>query len=143
MKHEITSSIEINAPLKMVWNEFSNFESYPEWNPFILSLEGRVEKGKRISIQFESMKIKPIVLSFIKEKELVWKGRLIFPGIFDGTHSFRFEKMSESKTRLIHSEKFNGILVGLMKKQLDTKILDGFKKMNEKLKFRAEKSDID
>ncbi len=38
-----------------------------------------------------------------------------------------------------HTEKFNGILVSLMAKQLDTKTKSGFEAMNKKLKEIAER----
>lgn len=43
------------------------------------------------------------------------------PGIFTGAHAFRFESVSDSettgaeaRTRLVHEERFSGLLAGLM-----------------------------
>ncbi|HSJ69937.1 MAG TPA: hypothetical protein VK921_19815, partial [Anditalea sp.] len=73
------------------------------------------------------------------EKELVWLGRLIIPGIFDGRHEFRLEETEVGETLFIHSESFSGILVPFMKKDLDTKAKKGFENMNKAIKSLAEK----
>ena len=39
----VTSSIEIAASPERVWQVLTDFASYPKWNPFILSLSGRLK----------------------------------------------------------------------------------------------------
>ena len=51
----------------------------------------------------------------------------------------RFELHESSNgTRMVHTEHFNGVLVRLMRKSLDTQTLQGFEEMNVALKTRAE-----
>jgi len=138
MKYHISTSININSDIKTVWNTFTQFESYPEWDSFIKSVKGNVTVGEKINIEMEGMKFAPKVLSFEKEKELVWLGKLGISGIFDGKHSFRFEENPDGTTTFIHEEHFFGILVLFSKKNLRTKITGGFKRWNETLKEKSE-----
>jgi hypothetical protein len=138
MKHQINTSITINADIKTVWEIFANFESYPKWNPFIKSITGEIAVGKKFNAEICSMKFKPTTKVFKAQEEFTWLGRLFIPRIFDGRHSFLFKETEEGRTEVIQKEHFYGILVPLMRKKLDTEIADGFKMMNEKLKELAE-----
>lgn len=138
MKKEIKTSIIINASPAKVWSILSDFPAYPKWNPFIKSVEGIVSQGSSIIVKVEEMIFKPTVLSFRKEKELRWLGRVLIPGLFDGEHSFALEELSNNQVKFHHSEKFSGLLVGLMAKKLETETKPGFCAMNEALKERAE-----
>lgn len=139
MRHEIQTSITIHADSKTVWKIFSDFSDYPHWNPFIKKVDGKIAVGEQISVELGGMKFKPKVQEFKREQKFSWLGRLLFPGIFDGRHSFELIANPDGSTTFIHSEKFKGILVPLMKKKLNTEIKDHFEAMNRSLKEQAEK----
>lgn len=44
----VSTSIEIAAPPAAVWEVFSDFDRYPEWNPFMIKMTGE-QKGLMIS----------------------------------------------------------------------------------------------
>lgn len=135
---EINTEIHINAPSEKVWSILADFESYPSWNPFVHSLTGEVEKGKKIKVALPGMNFTPTVLAFEENKEFRWIGHLLFKGLFDGEHSFVLIQNSDGTTTFRHSEKFNGLLVKLFSKKLDTDTKSGFIEMNLKLKEMAE-----
>ena len=136
---EIYTSITINAAPEKVWAVLTRFDSYRSWNPFILTLTGEVKVGKRIKVEFEDMTFKPKVLIYDKNKAFQWKGRLILPRIFDGTHRFILTDNGDGTTTLEHSEIFKGILVPFLKKKLNTEFKPKFEAMNKALKEKAEK----
>ena len=115
MAVKITTSIIINASPDKVWEVFSNFEQYSEWNPF-LTIDGVVSLGNFIRISAGGLKSK--VLIFNPIEELLWKGQLVFPGIFDGWHRFQFVENKNGSTTFIQSERFSGILVPFFKQKL-------------------------
>ena len=131
---EIKTSIIIQATPEKVWSIFSNFKNYPNWNPFLTLIEGNLRKGNKIKIIAGGMKFNPVVLSHIKEKELIWVGRLFFKGLFDGEHKFEFIDNLNGSTTFKHEEKFQGVLVGLFSKKIDNEVKPGFIEMNKKLK---------
>jgi hypothetical protein len=138
MKHHISTQIIINKDVKTVWSIFTNFEDYPNWNPFIKSIKGTIKVGKQFQAEISTMKFKPTTKVFTPNKEFTWLGKLLIPGIFDGRHSFLFESNADGTTTVIQKEDFKGILVPFMKKKLNTEIKQKFEAMNEKLKELAE-----
>ncbi|MBI3517726.1 MAG: SRPBCC domain-containing protein [Bacteroidetes bacterium] len=143
MAKEITTQILINAGPEKVWAILTNFEKYPDWNPFIKSIQGEIKVGSKITAFIEppggkGMTFKPTVLAFDGCKEFRWLGHLFFPGLFDGEHQFELINHHNGTTTFIQSEKFKGILVPLFKKMLDVQTMNGFRLMNEKLKELAE-----
>ena len=81
--------------------------------------------------------VKPTVRSVEPDRELRWLGRVLVPGIFDGEHSLRIEPVESTRSRFVQSERFSGILVGLVKGTL-RKPDTGFEQMNAALKERVE-----
>lgn len=143
MTKEIKTEISINATPEKVWSILTDFDKYPNWNPFIKSLTGNVAVGNKITARLEppeanGMTFKPVVLAFEKNKELRWVGHLLFPGLFDGEHKFELNDNRNGTTTFKQSEKFSGILVPLFKKMLDNNTKKGFEEMNKKLKELAE-----
>jgi hypothetical protein len=142
----IETSIEIEAPPGRVWEIFTDFDSYPEWNPFVAHLTGRVEVGKRIEARLtppesKAMTFKPRVKAFVAEREFRWLGRLLVPGIFDGEHQFLLEPIGGSRTRFVQREQFTGVLVPLILRMVGESTKDGFEEMNAALKQRVEDPD--
>ncbi len=135
---KITTQIQINAPVQKVWEILMDFDTYPQWNPFVKSLEGDIREGGSIKVKLPGMTFKPIVQVVSPNKEFRWLGHLWIKGLFDGEHCFQLEELPNGATRFIHNENFSGILVALFKKQLLTKTKLGFEAMNKSLKTRAE-----
>lgn len=143
---EISTVIDINAPVEVVWRELVNFAAYPAWNPFIRSIEGELALGGRLSIWVcppnnKGMRFKPLVRELEEHHKLVWLGSLLFPGLFDGEHCFKLAALDGEHTRLVHKEKFSGILVPLFWPKLDKDTRQGFADMNQALKARCESGD--
>jgi hypothetical protein len=143
MTKEIKTEILIDATPEKIWAILTNFEDYANWNPFIKSIQGKVEIGSKIMARIEppqskGMTFYPKVLAYETQKEFRWLGHLFFPGLFDGEHIFELIEHSNGTTTFIQREKFNGILIPLFKKMLDNNTIAGFNLMNAKLKELAE-----
>lgn len=143
MAKEIKTEILINATPDKVWAILTDFDNYPNWNPFIKSIKGQVAVGNKITARMEPPEAKgmtfvPKVLVFETNKEFRWLGHLLFPGLFDGEHKFELVDNKNGTTTFRQSEKFKGILVPLFQKMLDINTTNGFIQMNKKLKELAE-----
>jgi hypothetical protein len=139
---ELDTSIEIDAPPERVWSVLTDFDSFPDWNPFIRSARGEVEPGAKLEIRLEppggrAMTFKPTVLVAEPGRELRWLGRLLLPGLFDGEHIFRIEPIEGGHSRFVQAERFRGLLVPLFGRTLE-QTRRGFEAMNEALCRRAE-----
>ena len=60
------------------------------------------------------------------------------PGVFDGERVFVLEKSVDDKVSFSHKEIFSGFGVKLVGNKLDENLREGFVRMNEALKVRAE-----
>lgn len=144
MNYSISTSILINASKQKVWEALTDLQNYPLWNPFIKSAVGSLEKGNTLKIQIHppkgsAMKFSPKVMDLDQGVSFSWWGHFLMPGIFDGHHQFKLEETADGEVMLTHSESFKGILVPLMKKDLETKVRAGFEQMNSALKVLVEK----
>jgi hypothetical protein len=125
-----------------VWAVVTDVAAYPEWNPFIRRISGELREGARLEVRIEppgarATTFKPTVRAVETNRELRWLGRLLVPGIFDGEHSLRIEPRAGGGSRFVQSERFSGVLVGLVKGML-AKTEVGFEQMNAALKARVE-----
>ncbi len=144
MAKHISTQILIQATPQRIWNTLTDFEAYPQWNPFIRSVKGPVASGKVIQVELQQpgsgiMTMKPTVLVLEEPRVFRWIGHLLFRGLFDGEHSFQVRDNGDGSCTFIQSERFGGILVPLFSRMLDTKTLQGFSLMNDALKTQCEK----
>ena len=140
---EIENSIEIAASPERVWQVLTEFEKYPQWNPFIRRISGTIEEGSRLEVALgasgkSAMTFRPVLLKVRANQEMRWLGRLLVPRIFDGEHSFAIEPIDQSRVRFTQSERFSGLLVPVFARSMDADTQRGFAEMNKALKTRAE-----
>ncbi len=133
---------EIDAPPDVVWDILLEFDTYPEWNPFVREIEGLPVVGGRLRVRIQSpgsrgTTFRPEVVAVEENRRLVWHGRLLVPFAFDGYHEFHLEPVDDDRTRLLQRETFRGALVPVL---LDEERVErGFRAMNEAVRERAER----
>jgi hypothetical protein len=139
---EIKTEIIINAPKEKVWEVLTDFEAYGEWNPFIVSIEGKGEVGKKLKNTMvngdKTNVFKPEIKKFEVNQHFEWLGSIPL-GLFTGRHYFILEDLGNNQTKLIHGEKFGGLLRGMIMKQIGESTQQSFINMNRALKERTEK----
>lgn len=142
MNKEIKTEIIIHASREKIWQVLTDFEQYPQWNPFIVSIEGKPVKGTRLKNTLQNgdkqFQFKPVVTVAEPGKSFAWLGSLLVKGIFDGHHSFELEDVGNGQVKLIHSEKFSGLLSGFILKKIGQDTRNNFVKMNTAIKKRAQ-----
>lgn len=143
MPASIKTTIDIGASAEMVWRVLTNFSSYPKWNPFIREIHGKAEQGARLRVRMRLSKDKvhrfsPRITKVIPAAELHWRGRLMFPGLFDGEHSFIIVPNGVNGVRFIQREQFGGLLAPLLLPFIAKKTEAAFERMNKALKKVAE-----
>lgn len=82
---QITTAVEINAPPERLWEVLTNFDAFPQWNPFIKSIAGETKVGARLEVRIEppggkGMTFRPKVRAVTPARELRWLGRVLIPG---------------------------------------------------------------
>lgn len=138
----IHTDIEIEASPERIWEVLSDFGSYPDWNPFIVSIKGEPKAGTKLEVVMQpkgkkAQTFKPEVTQAEPGRVFEWLGHLGVKGIFDGRHHFGLEP-TDSGTRFTQKEDFTGGLVWLVMKMVGESTEGGFHAMNRALKERAE-----
>lgn len=143
-RSSISTTVDIAAPPSVVWGVLTDGASYPDWNPFVRRLEGRLELGARLRVRIEppgkrGMNFRPTVVALEPERAFAWLGRLGVRGLLDGRHSFTLEPLDGgTATRLVHAESFRGVLVPLVGRTMAA-AAEGFEAFNAALRERAER----
>src|SRR5215218_590968 len=101
---ELQASTDIEASAERVWQVLTDFDSYPDWNPFIRRIVGTPAPGARLEVRIEppgrrGMTFRPVVLAAEPERELRWLGRLGMRGLFDGEHVLLIEPVQPARVR--------------------------------------------
>ncbi|WP_019867848.1 SRPBCC domain-containing protein [Methylovulum miyakonense] len=140
---EIKTEIEIASEPERLWSILTDFAAYPQWNPFVRSIQGEAKTGGRLSVSVQPeggkpMTFRPTVLLAAPNQELRWLGHLVLPGLFDGEHYFQIAPIAPGRVLFVHGEKFSGLLVALAKTKLEGGTQAGFEAMNKAIKNRAE-----
>jgi hypothetical protein len=143
--HEIRTDIEIDAPAERVWAELTAFDRYHEWNP-TMRIGGRANMGAHLLVDLRmpgltARQFRPTVVGVTRGPdvwELRWLGHLFVEGLFDGEHTLRVETIDESRSRVVHAERFEGLLAGLVVGRFGSRVQAGFEAMNTALKTRVE-----
>ena len=137
----IQTEIIINASQKKVWKALTDFENYPNWNTFIISIEGELKEGSRLKnkmiLDGKENVFKPKILKIIPNEHLEWLGKAPL-GIFNGQHYFKLEAINPTQTKLIHGENFSGWLRGMIMKKIGNATRESFIQMNKNLKKLVE-----
>jgi len=135
----IQSQIEINAPAKAVRAVLYKFDDYPNWNPFIIKVDGTVAQGKGVTVT-----VKPVgkdqlsgttTIISMTDNRLEWRGSLAIPGLFTGDHEFIIEELDSGRTLFRQNEKMSGIIIPFFNIEPEKA---GFAALNAALKQKAE-----
>lgn len=140
MKQIITEQF-IQASPEKVWDILTDTASYPNWNPFIVKMEGEIKpNGQLVNTMMNGTKpmtFKPNITGFEEGVYFEWLGKMPL-GMFNGRHFFRLTP-HQGGTLLSHGEYFTGWLRGLILGQIGEQTRQNFIAMNQALQERAEK----
>jgi hypothetical protein len=142
---EISTEIDIKASPEKVWQILTDFNNFPQWNPFIRKIKGAPKVGTRLELYLhtssgKSRTYRPTVTKVEPNRELRWYGKSFIPGIFNGERIFTIEPLKINQVRFIHREIFTGLGVSLAGDRLDKDMHQSFIKMNNAFKEKIEQS---
>ncbi len=139
---ELRTEIEISAPPAAVWDVLTDFARYPEWNPFLVEVQGSLKVGGELRVavsppESREYHLLPVLVTCDPEREIRWRGKWGAAFLLQGEHFVRLVAVGAHRTRVIHGEDFRGVFVRFMGRKL-TLIARGFVFMNQALKRRVE-----
>src|SRR5437667_84409 len=76
---ELRTDIEIDAPVERVWEVLTDFDRFPDWNPFIRRIRGNAQVGSRLDVFLgasgtRGMRFRPTVTKVVPNREVRWPG---------------------------------------------------------------------
>ncbi len=140
---QLRTELLINASPQKIWDILLDFRRYPDWNPFIVSVNGQAQLGSTLKVcvalpeDGSTHTFRPIITGYEPAERLVWLGQVGFPWLFSGRHFFELNPQADGSTRFVQGEDFTGILTKFLGRTL-TLTGRGFVYMNQALKKRCE-----
>ena len=122
----------------------TDFAAYPEWNPFMFSVEGAAEAGAHLQIAMQRrggmvLRFGARVVVSDPPRELAWSGEGLkghLPGLVRGERRVVIDPLANDRSRLRMRTTFSGLLAPLM--GWLERYREAFAEMELALKVRAE-----
>jgi hypothetical protein len=146
----VETSIEIHAPASAVRAVVFDYAEYPQWNPYLVKLDGTVAKGNNIYVTVDPVGGHEIIgtakIISVTENKMSLAGMgmsqvesgpvmLPVPGILGAKHDLIVEEVAPDRTIFHNNVRYSGADIPF----IDLKPMEaGLLKMNEALKKRVE-----
>ncbi|QMW22798.1 SRPBCC domain-containing protein [Sandaracinobacteroides saxicola] len=138
----IATEVEIAATPERVWAILTDFAAYPQWNPYIVAIEGDATPGTVMQVHSVPLPgapemVAPVLMVSADFPLMCWEGGLADRGQFRGDHRWRLEAIAGG-TRVAHVEDFSGTLApDILARHGDT-VRAAFERFDAALKTRCE-----
>ncbi len=143
---ENRNEIEIQANAETIWEVLTDLDKYAEWNPLLYRAYGTVAVGEEVNISARTdsndRDFRCSVVRVVPNREFSWKFHVVAPFLFRGEHIFTIEPIGVDRVRLVDCERFDGLLVPLQAKDLESNAKVGMIAMDEALKKRVENLNV-
>lgn len=139
---ELRTEVEIRAPAAVVYRVLTDFARYPEWNPFLTTLSGKLEPGSRLELELSLPEGSSYTLSAqlqraTENEELRWRSSYLMDALLASEHFFALSERAPGVTRVVQGQDVSGILLRFAGRSL-TLAARGAVYANQALKKRAE-----
>ena len=142
MRHQIRTQLDIHATPDEVYAVIADVAAYPQWNPTMVETDGVGDLGEKLRLRMQpsegrGMTFRPTVTAAEPGVAFEWLGHLGVPGLFDGRHRFELTDLGDGRTRLVHGERFSGLLVRALRRMLDQGTARDFELVNAAIAQRV------
>jgi hypothetical protein len=136
---EYSATTTIKASPETIWAILTNASGYPEWDPGVESIEGRIAAGETITARtkYSPGRAFPAkVTEFVPGRKMVWTGGMPL-GLFKGERTFTLSPQGNGSTQFTLREVFSGPLLGVFGRSIPD-LNPVFEQFAAGLKSRAE-----
>ena len=139
----IAAETTIEAPASVVWEVVSDLDAYPDWNPFLTSVTGKLSEGERLEVFIKPPRargtyINPTVVLAEENTGFSWRSSMLFPGLCDQEHYFIIDEIDAERCRFVQGQEVTGIFSIPILWLIAGATRRGIERMNEALKLRCE-----
>lgn len=135
---EYSATDTINAAPMTLWAILTDADRFPEWEPHVTRIEGRIAQGEQITIHttLSARAFPATVTEFLPGERMVWAGGMPL-NLFRGVRTFTLEPLADGTTRVTTREVFSGMLLPLVGRTMPD-LQPSFDAFIAALKHRAE-----
>ena len=131
----------INATPEAIWTILTNAAGFPEWDPGVERIEGRIAPGEKITAYttYNPGRAFPArVTEFVPGSRMTWSGGMPL-GLFKGVRTFTLTPNGDGTTEFTLREVFSGPLLPLIGRSIPD-LTATFEQFVAGLKQRAERA---
>ncbi|MFT4613175.1 MAG: hypothetical protein ACI9NT_000313 [Bacteroidia bacterium] len=105
------------------WVVLTDFARYPDWNPYLRRVEGKLAVGEIMSFTLvdenfpDPLDLTARLGEVLVNERFYWTGRVGVQGLFDTRHFFELIPREDGNTDLYHYEEFRGLIPALLPKR--------------------------
>ena len=141
MALELQSEILIPVPPEAVWRVLTAFGRYHEWNDFVVDVEGRCERGAKITVVMEvglgePNRLKATLTDVVPPETLAWRSKFLLGSFVNTEHYFELYR-GGTHTLLLQGMRSGGLLPSLINNPLEATYRLRMHEMNEALRRTA------
>lgn len=135
------AATSIHATPERIWSILTDASRYPDWNPTVDKVDGRIALGERIAVH---VKLSPgrafpvTVSAFDPPQRMVWRGGMPL-GLFVGERVFELVPRAPNVVDVTMREQFTGLLAPLIGRTLPD-MQPAFDQFVDALKREAERA---
>ena len=129
----------IKAKSGTIWAILTDASSYPEWDPGMIRIEGRIAPGEKIKVftKINPGRTFPVkVADFVPGQRMTWTGGMPL-GLFKAERTFTLSPQGDDTTEFTMREVFGGLLLPLIGRSIPD-LSSTFEQFADGLKARAE-----
>ena len=135
--YSVTKTIE--ATSETIWAILTDASRYPEWDPGMDRIEGRIAPGEKIKVftKLSPGRTFPVkVTDFVVGRKMTWTGGMPL-GLFKGQRTFTLSLQGSRTTEFTMREVFSGLLLPVFGRSIPD-LTSSFEQFAAGLKTRAE-----
>lgn len=134
-----SATTTIEASPETVWSILTDAAAYPEWEPGVDRIEGRIAPGETVTAytRLNPRRAFPAkVTEFVPARKMVWSGGMPL-GLFKGERTFTLSPQGNGSVEFTIREVFSGPLLPLIGRSIPD-MTSSFEQLAAGLKKRAE-----
>jgi hypothetical protein len=137
---EYSAKTTIKASPETIWAILTDGPNYPDWDPTVDHIEGRIAAGEKITAysKLSPGRAFPVTVSeFVPGRKMVWSSGMPL-GLFKGERTFTLTPNSGGQVDFTMREVFSGLLLPLIGRTIPD-MSDAFAQFAAGLKKQAER----
>jgi hypothetical protein len=137
------TTASIRATPDTIWSILTDAAKYPDWNPTVTKVDGRIAIGERVTLHvtISPGRAFPVrVASMKRPTSMVWRGGMPL-GLFTGERTFTLGPQVNGTVEFTMRETFTGLLAPLISRTLPD-LQPAFDEFAASLKREAERRQL-